>query len=372
MAEEVIRRVLANYDLGELRSARRVGRGFVNENWIVDTTRDRFFLKRRHPELRNHNLICAQHALNKHLRESGFPAPAILHTTAGETLLVLDGDYFEIQEHIEGVPYEHTNDAHFQAAAFMLGSYHACVHDFTFHPHCDLGDLYSPPILAEHLTSLINFWELDRDPALAQILKQLASHAADLAVQFSEHHGLPCLIIHGDYHAGNLLFQGDRLVGVVDFDKACWQPRVVELAEALIYFASPCPGHLKHLVYPGFLDWDKLESFLRYYSYGFSLAEKETPWLPSLVQNRDRVDYLKDIFLKDKEIFALPNYICCIWLSISLKCLAEKDACPAPASEVLREIVDLGDWSVTNRQRMIGTICSVIQTGSDPGVGEYS
>jgi hypothetical protein len=126
------------------------------------------------------------------------------------------------------------------------------------------------------------------------------------------------------------------------------------------------------LVYPGFLDWDKLKSFLRYYSYGFSLTEKDPPRLPSLVPSWESVAHLKDIFLKDKEIFALPDYICCIWLSMSLKCLAEKDSCPAPASEVLREIVDLADWSAANRQSMIGTICAEIQTGSDPAVEEYS
>ena len=345
--KDLIRQVLDHYKLGELKSGRRLGRGFVNENWILQTTSGRYFLKRRHPDLRNPTIICAQHSLNKHLRQSGFPAPAILPSKSGETLLVLDNEYFEIQEYIEGSPYQDTNEAHFQAAAVTLGLYHACIHGFTPHPHCDLGALYSPPIVADNLARLADLWELERDPALTPLLQQLESQAADLAIHFSEHRELPCLIIHGDYHGGNLLFQGDRVVGVVDYDKACWQPRVVELAEALIYFAAPCPGHFKHLVYPGFLDWDKFTTFLSYYIYGVGLD---------------------DIFLSDEEARALPDYICCIWLSVSLKRLMEKDSCPAAASEILGEVVDLGDWSAENRQQMIATIYSVIESRTVPSV----
>ena len=364
---ELIRQALDHYDLGELRTAQRVGRGFVNENWILETTSGRHFLKRRHADLRNPTIISAQHALNKHLRQSGFPAPAILHTKSGETLLVLGKEHIEIQEYIEGSPYQDTNQAHFQAAALTLGLYHACIRDFTPHPHCDLGALYSPSIVDHNLTSLTDLWKLERNPALTPVLQQLGAHAADLAVHFSEHHKLPCLVIHGDYHGGNLLFQGDRIVGVVDYDKACWQPRVVELAEALIYFAAICPGHLKHLVYTGFLDWDKFKTFLRHYSLGnrtYVRGSIPPTWIPAAVQNDVSPE---DIPLNNTEVCALPDYIRCIWLTVSLKRFMEKDSCPAAASEILGELIDLSNWSAENRQRMIDTTYSVIQSTTDPG-----
>jgi homoserine kinase type II len=365
--KELIRQVLGHYDLGELRAARRVGRGFVNENWIVKTTRGRCFLKRRHPDLQNSTLICAQHSVNKHLRQSGFPAPALLSTKSGATLLVLDNEYFEIQEYIEGSPYQDTNEAHFQAAAVTLGLYHACVCGFTPYPHCDLGALYSPSIVQDNLTSLADLWELEHNLALKPVIQQLESHAAYLAAHFSEHPELPCLVIHGDYHGGNLLFRGNRVVGVVDYDKACWQPRVVELAEALICFASPCPGHLRHLVYPGFLDWDKFTTFLRYYSCGAGLNEIHPirlACIPRPASGKERAFSCKGLFLSKEEACALPDYICCIWLSVSLKRLLEKDSCPTSASDILDEVIDLADWSRANRQRMIGTIYSVVESAN--------
>jgi homoserine kinase type II len=333
--EEEIRRVLDHYDLGELKRARRVERGFVNETWIVSTTRGRYFLRRRHPTLRNPNIICAQHALIEYLRQAGFPAPEILPAASGETLLVIAGECYEIEACIEGVPYDHANPAHFQRAALTMGLYHKQVERFVPRALRGLGDPYGPALLGANLTDLVEGWELSQDAELARVVRQLEDHAADLASRFANHGALPHLVIHGDYYAGNLLFENApgatsaRIVGVVDYDKARWQPRIVEVAEALIYFASPRPeqAQLKHLVYPGFLCWEPFERFLAHYAHIITLEENE--------------------------IHALPDYIRNIWLQISLQRLLERGPRPPRAREALREVLALGDWAAANRQRII-------------------
>lgn len=147
--------------------------------------------------------------------------------------------------------------------------------------------------------------------------------------------GCPNLVIHGDYYAGNLLFAGDRIVGVVDYDKVSWQPRVAELAEALVYFASPRPGDLKYLVYPGVLEWEPFVRFLR--------------------------GYTRVIALTTEEIQALPDTICCIWFSVSLRRLLEKDSrCPPQASEALREVLALTRWACAHDDRMIAVARKVM------------
>jgi homoserine kinase type II len=326
--EHELQRVLGYYDLGDLRSARRARQGFVNENWVLETTRGRYFLKRRHPHLCNPDVIRAQHALIAHLRGAGFPAPAVLPTASGASFLVLHGDCYEIQEYIEGAPYDHASPAHFREAALMLGRYHRHVQSFAPQVLCNQGELYSPEVLSTNLAHLTRAWELEQDRDLASIARQLAAHAADLATRFARHGALARLVIHGDYYAGNLLFEDDRIVGVVDYDKARWQPRVVELAEALIYFASPRPGRLRHLVYPGTLNLESFARFLRHYAHAATLDESED--------------------------HALPDYVRCIWLSISLQRLLEKGPRPAETPEALREVLALGDWAAANNMRMVG------------------
>ena len=325
--EGELKRVLHHYPLGELRAARRAEQGFVNENWIVETARGRYFLKRRHPRLRQPGLIRAQHELIGWLRRAGFPAPTIVPTVRGETFLVLDGELYDIQVYIEGQPYDHDRPAHLEEAALTLGRYHTHVKGFAPQALRNLGELYSPAITSRILTRLTDAWQLSRDPELAEIVRQLQAQIADLAACLIGHGELTYLVIHGDFYAGNLLFDGDRIIGVVDYDKARWQPRIVELAEALIYFASPRPGHLKHLVYPGFLKWEPFTRFLQGYAQAATLERKE--------------------------VDTLPGYVRCIWLSVSLKRLLEKGPRPDEALEALQEVLALADWAKANAHQMI-------------------
>ena len=323
--------VLDHYDLGELRTTQRIERGFVNDNWIVTTDRGRFFLKRRHPDLQRPAVIRAQHALMLRLRHVGFPVPTLVPSTHNETLLILDDQFYEIQEYIEGKPFDHDLPAHLGEAALTLGRYHLKVQGFAPEALCDPGGLYSPLLLKKALADIIEAWQLG-DCNVAPLVRQLEAHTAELSEHFDRHGTLPDLVIHGDYYAGNLLFDGDRISGVVDYDKARWQPRVVELAEALIYFASRRPGHLKHLVYPGFLDWEPFVQFFKSYS--------------------------RVVALEETEVRALPDYVRCIWLQVSLTRLREMGSRRPGASDALEEVLSLGDWARANKYRIVCDLSS--------------
>ena len=325
--ERELKSVLRHYALGEFKAARRAEQGFVNDNWIVETTRGRYFLKRRNPRLRHPDLIHAQHQLVGLLRRAGFPAPTIVPTLTGETFLALKGELYEVQEYIDGEPYDHGRPAHQDEAARTLGQYHARVERFVSEALRRPGELYGPAISGRILTDLSEAWQLDQDSRLKEISRELRAEVTELAVDFAAHDALPCLVIHGDYYADNLLFDGDRIVGVVDYDKASWQPRVVELAEALIYFASARAGHLRHLVYPGFLQGGPVCRFLRSYAAAVTLEEKETD--------------------------SLPDYIRAIWLSVSLRRLLEKGPRPAGALEALQEVLELAQWAKGNVHQMV-------------------
>ena len=329
-----LERLLRHYRVGELRAARRAERGFVNDNWIVDATTGRLFVQRRHPLLCQPELIRAQHSLIHRLRESGFPAPTIVPTITTETFLVIDGDWYEIQEYIEGAPYEHDRLTHLEEAALTLGRYHTLVEGFAPRALRHPSQVVRPGVVARSLTDLITSWQVPRDPNGADIARQLEAEAADLTACFSEHGPLYHLVIHGDYYADNLIFKGDQIVGVVDYDKACWQPRVRELAEALIYFSSPRPSHMKHIVYSGHLRWEPFSMFLHGY------AETAT--------------------LDDEEIRALPDYIGCIWLLFSLQRLMEEERRPQHAMEALQEVLGLASWAKANGDQMRDAASSVV------------
>jgi homoserine kinase type II len=325
--EGQLEHVLQHYPLGQLTSACRIEQGFVNDHWMLTTTEGRFFLKRLNPLLRQSNLVSAQHQLVQHLHRADFPAPRIVPTRTGHTLLTLDGEWYEIQEYIEGEPYNHDRPAHLHEAATTLGRYHTCVEPFTPQALRSPGDLFTPPVIRNNLSNLIDLWGIDQERESAKLAGRLSIEISHLAARFAAHGTLRQLVTHGDYYGGNLLFDGDRIVGVVDYDKAQWQPQIAEVAEALIYFASPGSGHMKHIVYPGFLEWEPLSCFLESY-----------------YQSRP---------LEESEICALPDYVEGVWLSMSLLRLWERGLDPVHTNEALEEVLSLAEWAKANAARMV-------------------
>jgi homoserine kinase type II len=325
---EQLGRVLDHYDLGRLESIERIKRGYVNQNWALRTSSGHYFFKKRHPSLSEPAIVAAQHSLIQRVRRAGFPAPVILPSSSGNTFLILDGNCYEVQSFIQGSFCDPANMAHLQQAALTLAYYHSCVTGFDPPPPLRQGQLYSANVAGTALSALYDAWDLGHAAEIAPLVDRLGGHSSDLASRLEQYDRLPQLVIHGDYYADNLLFDRDRVVGVVDYDKARWEARAVELAEALIYFASPSPARLKFLVYPGVLEWEPFSLFLHGY------AERGV--------------------LNSAEIATIPDLISSIWLTVSLR-LALKDhpVRPAEAEPFLEELITLMDWAQENRNRII-------------------
>ena len=171
--EGQLEQVLQHYPLGQLTSVCRIEQGFVNDHWRLNTAKGCFFLKRLNPLLRQSHLVRTQHQLVRHLRLSDFPAPRIVPTRTGHTLLILDGDWYEIQDYIEGDSYNHDRPAHLQEAAITLGRYHACVEPFAPQALRGLGDLFTPPVIRNNLNNLIDAWAIDQQREPAELLERL-------------------------------------------------------------------------------------------------------------------------------------------------------------------------------------------------------
>lgn len=347
MTEEDVARVLGDYDLGQLQICRRVGHGYVNENWFVETTTGRYFLKRRHPRLKKPHLISAQHALVQHLRSVGFPAPAIVPARHGTTFLELQSEMYELQDYIPGDLCDLTRPAHFAAAARTLGWYHNAVNGFDRRFFHQSRERYGPTALRQIVDRLRENWyglpaarrrlpvpiarqtgRHGRTSAqLDLMMGKLREHARDLRVRFDEFKRLPELVVHGDYYAENLIFQGDVVAGVVDYDLAHRCSRAMELAEALIYFTAERPGDLKHIVYPGVLDLSAIHRFLAAYTEVASLQESEIRVLPHLIRT--------------------------IWLCASLDPPLEPLLSLEAAPQALPEILTLAGWAEANASKIV-------------------
>jgi homoserine kinase type II len=312
-------RILAHYHLGDLERYQHIRRGHVNEKWLVETTEGRYLLKCRHPSLSAPRQVDAQHALMGHLRAVGFPVPALISTRYATSFLEVEGEVYEVQAYLAGIPCDPAQPAHLATAARTLGWYHDAVQGFDSPALHRPAERYGPPALGQIIERLKKPWRGRTAAQLDLSIGELQRHARDLEARFREFGPLPALVIHGDYYADNLIFQGDRVVGVIDFDLAHWCSRAMEVAEALLAFATERCRRFESIVYRGVLDLDVAHQFLAAYAETAELSEAE--------------------------IRALPHLIRTIWLCASLDPPLEQLLGLERAPQALPEILALAGWA---------------------------
>lgn len=228
--------VLSNYDLGVISAVQEFRRGSRRSpKLLVKCERGLLILKRLAPGRDDAARLAFAHEVQRILSTAGFPLPRLMATRAGQTLLRAGRHAYELFESMSGQPYDQSPEATFDAGALLArfhtilqasrptnpaptGSYHrlaAVPANLAFIPH-RLGD--------ESLTPLVE--------SLREAY-QWASNRADAA-------GLPAWpgqIIHGDWHPGNLLFRGQKVAAVIDYDTARLQPRIVDVANGALQFS---------------------------------------------------------------------------------------------------------------------------------------
>jgi len=90
-------------------------------------------------------------------------------------------------------------------------------------------------------------------------------------------------IVHSDWHPGNMLFRGPRVVAVIDYDSARIQQRILDVANGALQF-SIIGGGDDPQQWPDYIDESRFKRFLRGYdsvpNCMLSKAElRVIPWL---------------------------------------------------------------------------------------------
>jgi homoserine kinase type II len=278
-----IAKVLTFYDLGTLQSVVRALHGYVNETAFVQTSKGCFVVRRNH---RRHSPEghYQRHALIKWLCARNFPAPALIPTREGETLLTLDGRTYEVMECVNGGEFSPGQPGQVANIAKTLARYHLTVRDFASPP-----EAYTPRYSPQSILSLTELM-LERDMMgdLQEPLSWYDRRAAHIRSRTFEtsYHTLPHLLIHGDMHRDNLLFSGEAVTALLDFDQATWDARIVDIADALIAFATSSKNETNLMwgMFQGTLDEDRANEFIAAYASVWALTHSEISTLPTIIE----------------------------------------------------------------------------------------
>ena len=276
-----------NYNL-TIESAIPIGTGAMSTTMRLATNRGTLFLKiyksarnQKSPAQPDLQQIAFTHTVQNFLYQEDFPVPRLLLNNSGETFSVCDqppqtGEAYALSEFIEGSDYDIANSEHLRASGEMLGRLHQQL--LQFQPKVQPA---GPPLetetfiqLQERLSRLHPV--VEKGPvSLAQIdswIREVEVLKSSVGALYDPRYEQDWLI-HGDYRAQNLKFDGMGIRAILDLDTACSAPRLYDLGYALMFFPA---------VYQDIpLTTNQQSAFLRAYESICPLSEAEREMLPT-------------------------------------------------------------------------------------------
>ncbi len=257
--------ILAGYALGELSGFSGIAAGIENSNFFIDLEDDgrttryvlTLFERMRAAELPYFM------RLMRHLAANGLSCPDVMPRRDGSLLFEAHGKQGCIVSCLGGVTLDALNPAQLQASGAALAELHLAGADFELRRENPTG----PAWLAEMVAAVSGkTGEVYGAEAAALLRDELAFQRTCVW------DALPAGVIHGDLFVDNILFDGDRVSGIIDFYYAHDAPYAMDIAIALNAQA----------VMLGDDDAARVDAFLRGYESLRPLDDEERLALPVL------------------------------------------------------------------------------------------
>ena len=219
-----LRLVLAAYGLENVHP-HRIDAGRNNEHWYVGAG----LVLRRYGPFRSDAAIDYEHAIVGQLRERGWPVAVPIASDAGRTVVVDDGRRYSLFPRLagrRGIPERPRQPRELGRLLARL--------------HCDLAaiSVAGPPDTFPRILEMPAdpAWQhLDAldDPVLTGLIRRKLAEVHPAARSAAS--GRPGMqLVHGDWHDGNILYQGGTVSGILDFDFAHPDLPLVDLAIAAL------------------------------------------------------------------------------------------------------------------------------------------
>ena len=221
--------ILSQYDLGAYTQSEAIQQGTVQTNYFIQTTQGRFVF--RYYETRSKESVLFESDLLAYLTEHHYPCPAQIKNTQGAYVGTYRNKPYVLFEFLEGQPIEHPSAHHWQQLVQKAAELQRLTQDYRsrYTPHRWNYDSHLCRTLAHAEATRIN--TKSAREKFAWLTRELTT------LDFPP--SLPKGICHCDFHFSNVLFQGDELVALLDFDDANYTFLQFDLVGLIEYWAWP-------------------------------------------------------------------------------------------------------------------------------------
>lgn len=239
--------VLGRYDLDAARIEGLIESSTRNDNAVVLDGRGRRFVLRRFRRNADVERVRFQLRFQRHLEAAGVPVPAIVLDRDGADLVVdEEGWPWVLFAFVEGDEFDFERVEQARAAGELLASVHRAGASFAEAERpFELAVRWrrfvaEPRALTEEMRATWPDAGLGADLEAYRVRLEVLGRTLPAAV----FDALPSGWTHGDYHGRNLLYRGDAVAGLLDFDKVERSPLTMDVGRGIASFGRSQRGTL--------------------------------------------------------------------------------------------------------------------------------
>ncbi|HKV56495.1 MAG TPA: homoserine kinase [Candidatus Binataceae bacterium] len=279
-----------DYNFGRIGSLAAIPEGSVNSNYLVETAKGRFLL--RIDEVKSESEVKREIDLLAFLRKHSFPCPHPMQDRMGRFYRDFDSKCVSIFRYVDGrvVPEMRLRPSQLETIGRALGELHV------------IGKGYKKGIDNRFSFERIADLYLGVRGRLPNYFRKVTRTLEDEIEYLTRYleGKLPKGIIHGDLFADNLLFRGEKLTAMLDFEAACRGKFIFDIATAVNALCFIDGGYsldrFRYLLHGyesvrtlSLAEWDAFPNELRYSSLRFTVTRLHDFFLKPLNGNQ-RID----------------------------------------------------------------------------------
>jgi homoserine kinase type II len=290
LSKPFLKELADEYGLGRVSTASAIPEGSVNSNYVIEAAKGKFLL--RIDEVKSENELKREIDLLSFLRKHTFPCPHPMQDRMGRFHRAFNNKCVSLFKYQEGrlLPAHKLKMSQLETIGRALGELHV------------IGKAYKKGI--DNRFSFERIADLyltvrGRLPNYFRKICRTLDDEVDYLTRYLEGK-LPKGVIHGDLFADNLLFRGERLTAILDFEAACRGKFIFDIATAVNALCFIDGGYsLERFRYllQGYesvrtlslAEWDAFPNELRFSSLRFTVTRLHDFFLQP-VGNGRRVD----------------------------------------------------------------------------------
>lgn len=217
------------YNLGKVQSLKPIAGGWVNYNYELKTDKGKFVVRLLGTKIEKDikNRLFIEFKLLSHLHKIKFPyeIPYPLKNREGNYLINIKKTLLWVYPYIEGSPIKNYDNATIKSVVGALATYHKYVEKVK------ITNIRKVDSLKETSKKYKEMRKQKSDnPANKLMLENFELFEESLNKVEKIKFNTKQVPIHYDFHKENLLFDGKRVVGILDFERLLYAPRILDIA----------------------------------------------------------------------------------------------------------------------------------------------